>query len=368
MRRGVERLMALIDKGREGRNQGLGIGLPKLEHFVDGLTQETYYLIAGGTGSGKTSFTLYSFIYKPLMENIDNDAFHIIYFSLEMTEEQLLAKLLAIYMYETFGREISFKELLSRGKNEILSDEDYELVQKSLDFLDKLESHMTVYDRPLNAERMDAFLREQLKRFGKFEGDAFKLFNPDMIILGVVDHIGLVRASLGNTKKDEMDTVSSYAMSYRNKCKMSWAIVMQVNRGSSNVERRKQGFQELQLDDLKGTGNPAEDANVVLALFYPFREKMTVYRGYDIKQLGENFRSVVVLKNRWGAADLAVGLGFYGKTGLFKELPKASNINDYQRFATPNWEPLAFDAKRDCQDEEIEVTEQDNDLKVTLVL
>lgn len=88
---------------------------------------------------------------------------------------------------------------------------------------------------------------------------------------------------------------------------------------------------------MKGSGNPAEDANVVLALFYPFREKMSKYRGYDIKQIGENFRSAVVLKNRFGSADIAVGLGFYGKTGMFKELPKSSEIIDYEKYKHPDW-------------------------------
>ena len=51
----TSRLIELIKRGREGDNQGLSLGMPKLEHIIDGLTQETYYLIAAGTGNGKTS-------------------------------------------------------------------------------------------------------------------------------------------------------------------------------------------------------------------------------------------------------------------------------------------------------------------------
>ena len=116
------------------------------------------------------------------------------------------------------------------------------------------------------------------------------------------------------------------------------------------------------MDDLKGTGNPAEDANIVLALFYPFREKMSSYRGYDIKQIGENFRSAVVLKNRWGAADIAVGLGFYGKTGLFRELPIATKITNYEKYLTPDW--LITDSCQEITQEE----QQDSSSKMTLVL
>lgn len=358
----VDNLLDLIDRGRKGENHALTIGLPKLEQYIDGLAQETYYLVAGGTGSGKTSFILYSFIYKPLINNLDNPDFHIIYFSLEMTAEQLMGKILTMYIYENFGRELSFKELLSRSKNEVLSNEDYELVLQSLEMLRKIEEHITVYDKSLNAKKMYDFIMANLPRFGKFdENGDYTLNNPTSIIEVVIDHIGLVRPMPGNTKKDEMDACSALLIDFRNKCKLSPLVVMQVNRGSSNVERRKLNFQELQLDDLKGTGNPAEDANVVIALFYPFREKLMSYREYNIEIMQDCFRSAVVLKNRWGAADICVGLGFYGKTGLFKELPKGKQIVDYTKYLSPEW--LLDDAEEIKDDSK---QKDDNDLTIIL--
>lgn len=47
-----ESLLARIDKGREGGNQGFSIGLDKLESVIDGLTQATYYLLFSQTGGG----------------------------------------------------------------------------------------------------------------------------------------------------------------------------------------------------------------------------------------------------------------------------------------------------------------------------
>ena len=56
-------LLARIDKGREGGNQGLSIGLNKLESIIDGLTQSTYYLLFSQTGSGKyVNFCVYLLI------------------------------------------------------------------------------------------------------------------------------------------------------------------------------------------------------------------------------------------------------------------------------------------------------------------
>lgn len=330
-----DKLLTLIDKGRNGENHALPMGLPKLENYIDGVSQETYYLVAGNTGSGKTSFVLYSFIYKPIIENIDKDDFHIIYLSLEMTSEQLMAKLLSLYIYETYGVQLSFKELLSRGKDMILSDENYELVLKSAEMMKKIESHLIIEDSSLDPIGIKKFVLKTLDNFGDFVDNKYYLYNPHHIIEVVIDHIGCVR-SVGD-KKQTIDEVSFIMRELRNKCKISPIVVMQVNRGASNIERRKLEFQELQLDDLKGSGNPGEDANVVLALFYPFREKMSKYKGYDIKQIGENFRSAVVLKNRFGSADIAVGLSFYGNIGLFKELPKSSEIMDYEKYKYPDW-------------------------------
>lgn len=36
------------------------------------------------------------------------------------------------------------------------------------------------------------------------------------------------------------------------------------------------------------------------------------------------------MKNRYGDADLNIGMAFYGENGMFKELPKPSEITDYE--------------------------------------
>lgn len=190
-----ETVIEVINKGRAGENKGLSMGMPKLESVVDGVMPGTYTIIAGGTSTGKTSLALYSYIYKPIMENIDNEDFHIIYFSLEMKAEILFTKLLSIYIYEAFGKELSYKELLSRGKDHKLSDEDYELVLQSKSWLDRIEQIIRVYDKKLTADIMYAEITERLKLFGEFvETENRKLYVPNkknQIILVVIDHLGL---------------------------------------------------------------------------------------------------------------------------------------------------------------------------------
>ena len=74
-----EKLLTEINRGRQGLNHGISMGLPKLEGIIDGVTRETYTLIISNSGAGKTSFALYAYVYKPLMEHLDDDDFRVLY-------------------------------------------------------------------------------------------------------------------------------------------------------------------------------------------------------------------------------------------------------------------------------------------------
>ena len=122
-------LLNQIELGRSGKNQGFSMGLPKLESIIDGVTQATYTLVFSPSGVGKTSIVLYSYIYRPLMEHLDDNKYKIIYYSLEMNAEMLMAKLLSMYIFENYNIELSTKELLSRRRGYLLSDENFKIVQ-----------------------------------------------------------------------------------------------------------------------------------------------------------------------------------------------------------------------------------------------
>lgn len=331
-----------IEKGMNGENWGLPMGLPKLESVIDGVTRATYSLIFGSTGSGKSSFALYSYIYKPIMDNIDNPNFKVVYYSLEMSAETLFVKLLSIYLFEKYGKELSYKDILSKRRGKRLSNEDFLIIKDSEAWLNRLEEIITVYDRTLTADRMYSHLLKELEKHGRFEEtESRKIYipnNKNQIILVVIDHIALMRKDKGRTKKEEIDLASNYLVTLRNRCGISPLIIMQMNRTSSSMDRRNAGFQEPQLDDIKDSGGPSEDAEIVLALFYPHREKLTSYKEYKIKNgLESIFRAVIVLKNRFGDTDVSIGNAFYGNVGVWRELPKGSEINDYEPYLTLNY-------------------------------
>lgn len=336
----ADKLLEEINRGRLGLNHGIGMGLPKLEGIIDGVCRETYTLILSNSGAGKTSFALYAYVYKPLMEHLDDDDFKILYFSLEMNEVSLYVKLLSIYIFETYGIELSFKKILSREREFVLSEEHYDIVKQALPWIEKISSKLEIYDKSVSANKVYAILKSRLESMGKFTESETRLIytpnNPNLIYNVVIDHIGLIRSQPGQLKQ-EIDLLSGYLVTLREKCGISPVVIQQANREQGNIERFKQGKSAFTINDAKDSGNTVQDCNVMIAIYNPHRDGLKTYKKYNIEQLESNFRSIMVLKNRFGDCDCEVGVNFFGAINYFHELPKPDEIYDYERYTSPNY-------------------------------
>lgn len=336
-----DEIIAEIQKGRAGNNQGLSMGLSKLESIIDGVCQETYTLIISNSGAGKTSYALYAYLYKPLMATINNDNFKVLYFSLEMNRMSLFVKLLSIYIFETFGIQLSFKKILSRERGYILDDDSYELVMKCMPWIESISEKVEIYDKNVNANTVYAILKDRLSQIGTFKETetrlSYTLNNPNLIYNVIVDHVGLLTPSQGHTLKQEIDLFSKYMVFFREKCKISPIVIQQANREQGNIERLKQGRSSFSINDAKDTGNTVNDSNIMIAVYNPFRDGLKTYKQYDIERLGSNFRSIQVLKNRFGDCDIEVGCAFYGWINYFSEIPRPECIDNYEKYRNPLW-------------------------------
>ncbi len=338
----IDDLFSEIERGRAGKNQGFGMGLPKLEGVIDGVCASTYTLIFAGTGNGKSSFALYSYVYRPLMEHLDDGKFKCTYFSLEMSAKTILARLLCLYIFDTYGICLSPKEIFSRRKNYVLCDEYYNLIKECRPWLEKVRKAVKIYDKTCNASYLYKKLIAELRTTGKLEvvnaGEdveiLYEAFDPELIHNVVIDHIGLVKAK---DLKAEIDAVSRILVMLRNACGISPVVIMQINRASGDMERRKQGLNNLTLNDVKDSGNPTQDCEVAISIFNPHREKLSSYAGYDIKKLEDNFRVITVQKARDGQSSVEIGVNFFGKMGYWHELPKSNEINDYGKYTNPDY-------------------------------
>jgi replicative DNA helicase len=333
-----------IDRGREGLNTGLSMGFERLVEHIPGIQQGTYYLIGGETGSGKTAFTDSCFLYNPydwIKANPDcGMEFEVFYWSLEIDKTIKITKAICRKLYLDYGILTDINFVLSRGKNRI-SQEVYDTVKVTKDYFCGLEDCLTIIDAAENPTGIYKFMNNYARDNGdilykKIQSgtetisvfDKYIPYNPDKYVLIVIDHIALMKRERGFNQKDNIDKMSEYLIPLRNNFNFIPVVVQQLGRAMSQTDRFKLDRVEPQLSDFKDSGNTQQDANVVLSLFSPRKYEIENFRGYNIVKLKDRYRSLSILKNRDGAADIRIGLQFVGEVGHFEEVPPAKQFKE----------------------------------------
>jgi hypothetical protein len=329
----IQKMFNLIKQGLLGLNKGLSMGLPRLEAYMDGIQRRTYTIVAGGTGSGKTSFALFTYVYRFIADHLGDMKYRVVYYSMEMSGEILLAKVLSLYIFETYGIELSYKQIMSR--QDILSEEHWGLIQSCQPWLESFMKQIIIYDHQMNSNSIYASLSEYAKDNGKFiEGKYSNTYEPnvkDELVIVIADHLGLINPTNGQDKKQAMDLTSKYFLRFRNSCAYSPVVLLQINRGQANMDRVKQNRQEIEISDLKNTADPSEDAEIILAIYHPFREKAAKHNDFDMRKFRDKYRAIQILKARMGEADKFVSTSFFGSIGYWRELPKPEVVTNMSK-------------------------------------
>ena len=330
---GVSKLLANVEAGSKGKNIGISTGLPMIDSIIYGIQKKYLYTVGADTSGGKTSFALDIFVYN-VLKNAEGRSISMLYYSFEMAEDVLQAKLLSRHIWDEYKEIVTYEDILSLTKT--ITQEQRDLVNKSIPWLTELVTHLTIYDKALNPSGIYATCKEWLKQFGTFEqvGEHKENYNdkdPSRYKIVLIDHVGLISGQ--GTKKERIDTVVDYLIYFRNKCDISGIFIQQMNRNNKGMDRKTNGYELYQLDDFKDTSGTTDGSEVVIALYYPYREKIARCEGYPIQNvLKKRFRLMQILKNRYGQADVNKGIGFYGEIGMFIELPRPDEITDYEPY------------------------------------
>lgn len=356
----IDKVIANIDKGMLGGNEGLFMGYPKLQEIVPGVQPATVYDICGGTGSGKTAFALSSFVLNPYDDYVAKKArgedieLEIPIWSMEMSDTILITKAVARKIFKDYHILTDINYILSRGKNRC-SQEIYDLVLKTRKYFEELESVVTIYtsSNPTGIHkeikrRALANGKEKFTEFNITEYDdngnphpkTIKQFvsytpnHPNHFLIALQDHVALQKQEVGAPSvKALIDKLVNYIIDDKLKYGITDVFCQQINRASESIDRMRTNSIDIQLSDLRDSSDTAHAADFVIGLANPFQYEISPYRDYDIKRLQDRFRSIKIVKARDGISNVVSGMGFMGEVGVFKELPKGKMMteDDYKQ-------------------------------------
>lgn len=333
-----------IENGIKGENKGLDLGLPRLMDYIPGLQAGNSYLIGGESGSGKSMFAMNNFVYSPYDDYIKNykDSFNLKIFiwSAEMSKSALGIRAISRKLYLDYGIVADTNYILSRGKNRV-SQEIFNKIKSLSDYFEEMTNHIEVFanENPVGARAtILKYINDNGKTFHKKvnttdgEIEVFDYYKPykKQLVIGVFDHIGIIKSLKGMNKKETIDKLMAYQIDMRDMFGVSFVNVQQLNRSLSSSDRFKLGMVTPQLSDFKESSDSIDAANYVTSIFSPQRYEISPFRDYIINAkdggLADRFRAISILKNREGASDKILGTMFLGECGIIKELPRVSDM------------------------------------------
>lgn len=185
--------------------------------------------------------------------------------------------------------------------------------------------------------------------------DVYLPKKPNTFLFIVIDHIGKTALGKKMIKKAAIDELDEVLARARDNYYFNPIVISQFNRDIADPQRLKLSGGNLEpiLEDFKESGNTQESADLILSIFDPYRYRAYdndgMYKGYRINSVThpctltpsgvQRFRSLHILKNSYGVANVTYGMKFLGEVMTFQLMPPPdhSDMNTvYAEIATNN--------------------------------
>ncbi len=335
-----------ISDGLAGKYSGLNNGFNRLNEVVFGVQRRCYTLLGGNSGTFKTTlcdFIVLNAVEDALKKNIKLTVF---YYSFEIDKITKQCNWLSQIISRKHNITIDPETIKGLGTKRLTSYEA-SLVEAEISYVEKLFNNINFRFTPTNPTG----IYNELWKFGESQGTIEKESysyvdstgkdstghritgyvpkDPEQYVLVVMDHMALMKKERGYQTKEVIDKYSEYCTELKNLFGMSFINIQQFNSAMSSVERQKFKGIDLspQQSDFKDSTNPYADADVVFGIMCPHKLDLVTNLGYDILRLKDKMIHLKVIKNRLSKDNVAIGLFVDAKSGSFKELPVAKNIN-----------------------------------------
>jgi len=335
-----------VRKGQEGHNVGTPFTIDPFNRLVEGVLPDTYYLILGPSGSGKSSLVyeqfIFNFIDAVYEGTMDVNDIVIVLFSLEIKTTKFYSKASARFIYKTFKKLISTRDIANSKGN--TSDLIYKMIygKKLKKYLEILDKVVKIYTRTsaitafVNLGKILAPLSTEIRKDA--EGRSmYKFKNDNLKVITVLDHISLTDEAKGEVLKKTIDNISKKVfVRYRNSHGITPVVLQQITPSEDNMKKVVYSHK-----DARDSKNTYHDCDVCLSIGSPLEaEKISIpVKGgrYFIMEdeangfigLEDRARVVAKEKDREGASFKQVIVGFIGECAMFTDLGHPENV-DYE--------------------------------------
>lgn len=374
----IRRTLNQIEENHQNRLDGKFNAIPfksfpKLTSLLPGVVKGSQTIITANSGIGKTQLTKRMYLLDAIefvlaQNNPDVIDLTVHYFALEESAEEFVNSLIINKAYIDYGITFSQDDLLERHADKVLTHDQLQIINTVANELEsKYLPYIDLVDSIDNPTGIYKYLRKYSQENGKHyyvklneednsmidHVDWGKLSpndkehvwkyshyvpnNPNKYEIVIVDHVSLLREEKGGGL---MEAIRKWSSDYSRKqitkhWKYASVLVQQQAAGQEAQQYTYKGTSiesklEPSLEGLGDNKKTQRDAHVVLGIFAPDRFEISEHRGYNVAKLKDHYRSVKILKNRYGPSHKRLALYYNGAVNIFDELP--TEIENYEEY------------------------------------
>ncbi len=246
-----------MEKDETGKFAPIKVGISDFDNFLGGLNNSDLFILAARPGVGKTSFAL-NIAYNIALSSQYNPRKSVVFFSLEMSKEQLARRIIST------ACKIE-SEKLRLGKLDARDWEELLRVWRS-----NLRNAKFFIDENGNISALD--MKAKLKKV------------PDLGLV-VIDYLQLM-SSGGSGKDNRVTEISNITRSLKLMAKELNVPIILLSQLSRGIEKREDPTP--QLSDLRESGSIEQDADVIVFLARDYYEKDAAKKNTCVVHISKN--------------------------------------------------------------------------------
>jgi len=351
---------------KENREKGYLNGIPlfytfpKLGSIIKTVPKGYPILWTGNSGTGKTQTWIGIFVYniyylKKWHPELNLNV-KLVIALLEDTKEMFIDRLYSLLFYNLYGIVVDADELHSRNENSLsediiskLSDVEQEIniILEDCEIIDSVYNPTGLYKWARNISSKLGTHHKKSMLFTDKDGretseevySHYEPNDPNQQVLMIVDNLNNLSQEMKEGRlMSERETINTWTRSY---CRLQitkhyrWSVINIIQQ-SSDSEKQQYDFKGNNIIDkvkpsLDSLGNSKEcqrDNFLVVGIFTPNRYGIDNYAKFDISKLGDNFRSLIILKSNLSQTNIEIPFYFNGACSLLRELPIPTGFRD----------------------------------------
>lgn len=283
-------------------------GFKKLDEKTNGgISNQSIVILGGGTSVGKTTYIL------NLITNFANSR-PIVYFTLEMSEEQILSKLYSHIAYKEQKMEISNSDILqSYDKNKMTEHRKKSLIQ-SIEAHEELKNIIVRFPSSSNINHIMKEIHSITEKIKE---------KTETAPIIVIDYLQFIQ---GETREDTQSLIKRIQRELKKYAIEENTIVFLLSANSREANKRK----ESSIDSGRDTSDIEYTSDYNLQLNF-FEYEHGTDKKASVKQLSKaNPRkmTITIHKQRFGIRGEMIDYNFNGKTNTFEEIQEDTPVYD----------------------------------------